>query len=72
VYLLDIGLPVLNGNELAAHLRGWPQAAGATRVAISGDGQDVDRRRTAAAGFDAHLTKPVDNEALIAVLSGPA
>jgi signal transduction histidine kinase len=65
VCLLDIGLPVMDGYELARHLRAsndLPQ--GARMVAISGYGQDADRRRSTEAGFNAHLVKPVTLDAL--------
>jgi CheY-like chemotaxis protein len=67
--LLDIGLPDMDGNALARELRQMPQMASATLVAITGYGQDADRARTAAAGFDHHFVKPVDMDALMAVLS---
>jgi signal transduction histidine kinase len=67
--LLDIGLPDMDGNELARRLRQLPQTASATLVAITGYGQEADRARTAAAGFDHHFVKPVDIEALLGVLS---
>ena len=67
--LLDIGLPDMDGNELARHLRELPHTATSTLVAITGYGQEGDRARTAAAGFDHHFVKPVDIEALLGVLS---
>jgi signal transduction histidine kinase len=67
--LLDIGLPDMDGNELAQRLRQLPQTAPATLLAITGYGQEADRARTAAAGFDHHLVKPVDIEALLEILS---
>jgi CheY-like chemotaxis protein len=67
--LLDIGLPDMDGNELARQLRQLPQLAAATLVAITGYGQEADRAKTAAAGFDHHFVKPVDMEALLKVLS---
>jgi signal transduction histidine kinase/ActR/RegA family two-component response regulator len=67
--LLDIGLPDMDGNELARRLRQLPQTASATLVAITGYGQEADRARTVAAGFDFHLVKPVDMEALLGILS---
>jgi len=70
VYLLDIGLPDMNGNDLARQLRARPQSAGAVLVAITGYGQDSDRRQTAAAGFDHHLIKPVDIGTLLGLLEG--
>ncbi|WBY01718.1 ATP-binding protein [Ramlibacter tataouinensis] len=58
--LLDIGLPGLNGYEVAAQLRSEPRFARTLLVAITGWGTDQDRRRSQEAGFDHHLTKPVD------------
>jgi signal transduction histidine kinase len=67
--LLDIGLPDMDGNELARRLRQLPATKSATLVAITGYGQDADRARTAAAGFDHHFVKPVDMGALLEVLA---
>ncbi|HTV25511.1 MAG TPA: response regulator, partial [Polyangiaceae bacterium] len=58
--LLDIGLPVMDGYELAAHLRAIPALAHIHLVAVTGYGQSEDRRRTRDAGFHHHLVKPVD------------
>jgi CheY-like chemotaxis protein/anti-sigma regulatory factor (Ser/Thr protein kinase) len=62
--LLDIGLPRLSGYDIAARVRGDPVLKGTTIVAITGYGQLHDRARTAAVGFDHHLTKPVEFTAL--------
>ena len=62
--LLDIGLPRLNGYDIAASVRGDPELKDTTIVAITGYGQVHDRARTAAVGFDHHLTKPVEFTAL--------
>jgi len=62
--LLDIGLPRLNGYDIAASVRGDPELKHTTIVAITGYGQVHDRARTAAVGFDHHLTKPVEFSAL--------
>jgi CheY-like chemotaxis protein/anti-sigma regulatory factor (Ser/Thr protein kinase) len=62
--LLDIGLPRLSGYEIAASVRSDPRLSGTTIVAITGYGQLHDRARTAAVGFDHHLTKPVEFSAL--------
>ena len=62
--LLDIGLPRLSGYDIAASVRADPSLNGVTIVAITGYGQLHDRSRTAAVGFDHHLTKPVDFTAL--------
>lgn len=60
VALLDIGLPGMSGYELARHLRSQPQHATLTLVALTGWGQDEDRRQSQEAGFHHHFTKPVD------------
>jgi CheY-like chemotaxis protein len=69
VFLLDIGLPDMDGNELARCLRRLPQCAAATLIAVTGYGQQADRARTAAAGFDHHFVKPVDMAPLLDVLA---
>ena len=67
--LLDIGLPRLNGYEAARRIREqYKDSAGPALVALSGWGQDEDRRRSKEAGFDAHLVKPVDMIALCKLL----
>ena len=60
VILLDIGMPRLNGYEAARRIRSAWWSKGMTLVAITGWGQDDDRRRARNAGFDCHLTKPVE------------
>ncbi len=60
VALLDIGMPDLSGYEVARGLREQPWAQRLQLIAITGWGQDEDRRRAAEAGFDTHLTKPID------------
>jgi signal transduction histidine kinase len=62
--LLDIGLPVMDGYELAHRLHDDPGLRRLPLIAVTGYGQPSDRRRSAAAGFDAHLVKPVDIERL--------
>lgn len=69
VFLLDIGLPEMDGNELAKRLRAQPATANAVLIAITGYGQDSDRGRALAAGFDHHLVKPVDTAKLVAILA---
>jgi CheY-like chemotaxis protein len=64
IALLDIGLPVMDGFELARRLRDNETLAGIKLVAITGYGQETDRARSRDAGFDAHLVKPVDLEHL--------
>jgi signal transduction histidine kinase len=68
VALLDIGLPGMSGYELAARLKAEPVGAGLMLVALTGYGQEDDRKRSAEAGFDHHLTKPADLTALTAIL----
>ena len=68
--LLDIGMPRLNGYEVARRIREQPQHNGLTVIALTGWGQAEDRSRSKAAGFDAHLVKPVDLTALTALLAG--
>jgi signal transduction histidine kinase len=58
--LLDIGLPGINGYDLAARLREMPETRDARLIAVSGYGQKKDLDRSAQAGFDLHLVKPVD------------
>lgn len=69
VYILDIGLPDINGYEVARRLRHQPKTAGATLIALTGYGQPHDRVQSKAAGFDHHLVKPVDWEQLSAILA---
>jgi signal transduction histidine kinase len=70
VALVDLGLPKMDGLTLATAMRDHPQLARVTLVALTGWGTDKDRSRTKAAGFDQHFTKPVDPEALEALLAG--
>ncbi len=72
VILLDIGLPGIDGYELARRLRELPETRDAHLVAVSGYGQQKDRERSAAAGFDTHLTKPVDPAKLTGVINAIA
>jgi two-component system, chemotaxis family, CheB/CheR fusion protein len=68
--LVDLGLPVMSGFELARRVRDKPQNAGIRLVALSGYGQDSDIQAALAAGFDEHLTKPTDPARLEALLKG--
>ena len=68
VCLLDIGLPEIDGNELARRLRRLPGMSEAVLIAITGYGQEGDRDNSLAAGFDHHFVKPVDMTALASVL----
>jgi CheY-like chemotaxis protein len=64
VILLDIGMPGMNGYDVARRLREQPATRTALLVAMTGWGQDEDRQRSQEAGFDQHLVKPVDPESL--------
>jgi PAS domain S-box-containing protein len=73
VVLLDIGLPKINGYEAAQHIRKQPWGSGMALIALTGWGQEEDKRRAFEAGFDHHLTKPVEAVSLekLLVLTGP-
>jgi PAS domain S-box-containing protein len=71
VVLLDIGLPGMDGYEVARRLRARTEFAGTLLVALTGWGQDEDRQRSRDAGFDRHLVKPVDPDALLRLLAEP-
>ena len=64
IVFLDIGLPGMDGYDVARRLRQEPALAGLLLVALTGYGQDEDRRRSREAGFDHHLVKPVEPDAL--------
>jgi two-component system CheB/CheR fusion protein len=68
VVLLDLGMPDMDGFEVARRIRADPALAGVRIVALTGWGQESDRERTRGAGFDFHLTKPVDLDVLHAWL----
>jgi PAS domain S-box-containing protein len=70
--VLDIALPGVDGYEVARRLRQLPELRGALVVALTGYGQEEDRRRAFEAGFDHHLTKPVDPELLGELLAARA
>ena len=67
--LVDIGLPGMDGYEVARHLREQPGLEGVTLVALSGYGREEDKQQALAAGFHLHLTKPVDSDRLQALLA---
>jgi signal transduction histidine kinase len=69
VALLDIGMPGMDGIELGKRLRELPEFEDLLMIALTGYGRDEDRRRSAEAGFNAHLVKPVDIAALNALLA---
>ena len=66
--LLDLGLPKLNGFEVCERIRQRPWGAGVLMVAQTGWGQAQDRARALEAGFDAHLTKPIDPTTVLDLL----
>ncbi len=68
VCLLDIGLPDIDGNALARRLRSQPETAESVLIAVTGYGQEQDRKNAASAGFDYHFVKPVDTLKLAALL----
>jgi DNA-binding response OmpR family regulator len=68
VVLLDIGLPKMDGYELARRMRALPGLEGAVLVAMTGFGDEMDRQRSREAGLDHHLVKPVDPAEVVAVL----
>jgi PAS domain S-box-containing protein len=68
VLLLDLGMPGMSGYEVARHIRQQPELADITLVALTGWGQEEDRKRTLSQGFNHHLVKPVDINTLQALL----
>ena len=70
VVLLDIGLPGLDGHEVARRIR-KRRGSGVTLIAMTGRGEDADRRRSSEAGFDAHLVKPLGNGDLTRLPQAP-
>jgi PAS domain S-box-containing protein len=71
VVLCDIGLPKISGYEVCRRIRGQPWGRGLTLVAVTGRGMETDRRTALEAGFDHHLTKPVDPTAVVTLLAAP-
>jgi len=70
VVLLDIGLPDMDGYEVARRLRLLPELREARLIAVSGYGQPKDRERARAAGFDEHLIKPVSSVSVARAIAG--
>ena len=70
--LLDIGLPEMNGFEVARRLRQEPALKNVRIIALTGYGQEADRQQCHEAGFDAHLIKPVTLQRILEVLAAPA
>jgi signal transduction histidine kinase/DNA-binding response OmpR family regulator len=71
VVLLDIGLPGMNGFEVANRLRAQPQCRDALLIALTGYGEPESRTRSVQAGFDFHMVKPADVNQLLALLAQP-
>ena len=71
VAVLDVGLPVMDGYELAGHIRGAVRRHRPRLVALTGYGRPDDVKRSREAGFDEHLIKPVDIDALLEALECP-
>ncbi len=73
IVICDVGLPGMSGYEVAKRFRACPPLANTYLIALTGYGRDDDRRAAQAAGFDLHLTKPVDLDHLMAIIEdGPA
>jgi CheY-like chemotaxis protein len=70
--LLDIGLPDIDGYKLAEQVRATPWGRSAILVAVTGWGQEQDRQRAVAAGFDQHLVKPISAETVESLLQSLA
>ncbi len=70
IILLDLGLPKVDGYEVARRIRGEPWGKEVVLVALTGWGQETDRRRTRETGFDSHLVKPIDLEVLTKLVHG--
>jgi CheY-like chemotaxis protein len=71
VVLLDIGLPGMNGFEVAHRLRTQPECREALLIALTGYGEAESRSRSAQAGFDFHMVKPADVNLLLSMLADP-
>jgi signal transduction histidine kinase/DNA-binding response OmpR family regulator len=71
VVLLDIGLPGMNGFEVANRLRSLPECSESLLIALTGYGEAESRNRSAAAGFDFHMVKPADVNLLLSMIANP-
>lgn len=69
IAFLVLGMPVMDGHELAQRLRADPRFERVELVALTGWGQEADRARTASTGFDKHFVKPVDSEVLQSLIA---
>ena len=72
IVFMDIGMPGLDGYEVCRRIRQMPTQQNVVLVAVTGWGQAQDKRRALEVGFDAHLTKPVDPDAVAQLLAGAA
>ena len=70
MWRFDIGLPVMDGYELAERLRQLPGVEAIRLIAVTGYGQESDRQKTRAAGFQHHLVKPVDLHVVEEIVNG--
>ena len=70
--LLDLGLPAMGGYEVARRIRSSPALNGLRMFAVTGYGEEDDKRRSTEAGFEAHLVKPIDLDKLLASIGCPA
>ena len=70
VVLLDIGMPGMDGYEVARRIRQQPEGRDLMLIALTGWGQEKDRHRTSQAGFDYHLTKPAEFAEIDQILAG--
>ena len=68
VAVLDIGMPELDGYEVARKVRNGPMGTSVTLIAVTGWGQALDKARATEAGFDHHFTKPIEVEVLAKML----
>jgi two-component system CheB/CheR fusion protein len=69
IALIDIGLPGLDGYDVAREIRGSEAADGVYLVALTGYGQPLDRRRALESGFNEHLVKPLNREKLLRLMA---
>jgi CheY-like chemotaxis protein len=69
VILLDLGLPKISGYDVCRRIREKPWGSNVTVIALTGWGQDTDRRKTRDAGFDHHIVKPIEHSRLLELLA---
>ena len=72
IVILDIGLPGMNGFEVAQQMRQLPETRDALLIALTGYGEAESRQRSQKAGFDHHVVKPADIDFLLSVISQAA